>query len=30
VLPDHYHEPLNELDRPQLHRQLRDWIMARV
>jgi lysophospholipase len=30
VLPGHYHEPLNELDRPQLHRQVRDWIMARV
>jgi lysophospholipase len=30
VLPGAYHEPLNEPDRLQLHRQVRDWIMARA
>ena len=30
VYPGHYHELLNELDRASIHREIRDWIAARV
>ena len=30
VYPGHYHELLNELDRATIHREIRDWIAARV
>lgn len=30
VYAGHYHELLNELDRASIHRQVRDWIAARV
>ncbi|MBR9991321.1 MAG: lysophospholipase [Gemmatimonadetes bacterium] len=30
VYPDHYHELLNEIDRATIHREVREWIAARV
>jgi lysophospholipase len=30
VYPGRYHELLNEIDRAHIHREVRDWIMARV
>jgi len=30
VYPGHFHELLNELDRATIHREIRDWIAARV
>jgi lysophospholipase len=30
VFPEQYHELINELDRADVYRQVRDWIMARV
>jgi alpha-beta hydrolase superfamily lysophospholipase len=30
VYPGHYHELLNELDRAAIHREIRDWIAARI